>query len=43
MRYSCGSWHNFYVEVIEGLQQGDRAITSSYSQMANMEQVQLGQ
>jgi HlyD family secretion protein len=38
-----GRRNNRYVEVIEGLQQGDRVITSSYRQMADMERVQLGQ
>ena len=38
-----GRRNNRYVEVIEGLQQGDRVITSSYRQMADMERVQLSQ
>lgn len=38
-----GRRNNRYVEVIEGLEQGDRVITSSYRQMADMERVQLGQ
>lgn len=36
-----GRRNNRYVEVREGLQQGDRVITSSYSQMLEMERVQL--
>ncbi len=36
-----GRRYNRYVEVREGLQQGDRVITSSYSQMLEMERVQL--
>jgi len=38
-----GRRNNRYVEVIEGLQQGDRVITSSYRQMSEMERVQLSQ
>jgi len=38
-----GRRNNRYVEVIDGLQQGDRVITSSYRQMADMQRVQLGQ
>ena len=38
-----GRRKNRYVEVIDGLQQGDRVITSSYRQMADMQRVQLGQ
>ena len=38
-----GRRNNRYVEVIDGLQQGDRVITSSYRQMADMERVQLRQ
>jgi len=38
-----GRRNNRYVEVIEGLQQGDRVITSSYRQMDDMERVQLSQ
>jgi len=36
-----GRRNNRYVEVREGLQQGDRVITSSYSQMEDMERIQL--
>jgi len=36
-----GRRNNRYVEVREGLKQGDRVITSSYSQMEDMERVQL--
>lgn len=36
-----GRRNNRYVEVREGLEQGDRVITSSYSQMDDMERVQL--
>ncbi len=36
-----GRRNNRYVEVREGLQQGDRVITSSYSQMLKMERIQL--
>ena len=36
-----GRRNNRYVDVIEGLQQGDRVITSSYRQMVDMELVQL--
>lgn len=38
-----GRRNNRYVEVIDGLQQGDRVITSSYRQMDDMERVQLAQ
>ena len=38
-----GRRNNRYVEVIDSLQQGDRVITSSYRQMADMQRVQLGQ
>lgn len=38
-----GRRNNRYVEVREGLQVGDRVITSSYSQMENMERIQLTQ
>ena len=38
-----GRRNNRYVEVREGLQQGDRVITSSYSQMQDMERIQLTQ
>jgi HlyD family secretion protein len=38
-----GRRNNRYVEVIDGLQQGDRVITSSYRQMDDMERVQLSQ
>lgn len=38
-----GRRNNRYVEVIEGLQQNDRVITSSYRQMEDMERVQLSQ
>ncbi len=36
-----GRRNNRFVEVREGLQQGDRVITSSYSQMEDMERIQL--
>lgn len=36
-----GRRNNRYVEVREGLQQGERVITSSYSQMEDMERIQL--
>ncbi|GJM13855.1 MAG: ABC transporter permease [Pseudohongiella sp.] len=38
-----GRRNNRYVEVLDGLQQGDRVITSSYRQMDDMERVQLSQ
>ena len=38
-----GRRNNRYIEVIDGLQQGDRVITSSYRQMDDMERVQLAQ
>lgn len=38
-----GRRNNRFVEVIEGLQQGDRVITSGYGQMENMERIQLTQ
>ena len=38
-----GRRNNRYVEVREGLQQGERVITSSYSRMEDMERVQLTQ
>lgn len=38
-----GRRNNRYVEVIEGLQQGDRVITSGYRQMDDMERIQLTQ
>ncbi len=38
-----GRRNNRYVEVREGLQQGDRVITSSYGQMNDMERIQLTQ
>lgn len=38
-----GRRNNRYVEVIEGLERGDRVITSSYRQMDEMERVQLSQ
>jgi HlyD family secretion protein len=38
-----GRRNNRYVEVREGLQQDDRVITSSYSQMEDMERIQLTQ
>lgn len=38
-----GRRNNRFVEVHEGLQQGDRVITSSYSQMEDMERIQLTQ
>ncbi|MDD9891308.1 MAG: HlyD family efflux transporter periplasmic adaptor subunit [Gammaproteobacteria bacterium] len=38
-----GRRNNRYVEVREGLQQGERVITSSYSQMEDMERIQLTQ
>lgn len=37
----AGRRNNRYVEVREGLEQGDRVITSSYGQMQDMERVQL--
>ncbi|MCB1666268.1 MAG: HlyD family efflux transporter periplasmic adaptor subunit [Pseudomonadales bacterium] len=36
-----GRRNNRFVEVLEGLQQGERVITSSYSQMLDMERIQL--
>lgn len=39
----AGRRNNRFVEVQEGLQQGDRVITSSYSQMEDMERIQLTQ
>lgn len=36
-----GRRNNRFVEVREGLQQGDRVITSSYAQMLEMERIQL--
>jgi len=36
-----GRRNNRFIEVREGLQQGDRVITSSYSQMADMERIQV--
>ena len=38
-----GRRNNRFVEVQEGLQQGDRVITSSYSQMEDIERIQLTQ
>ncbi|MXY90801.1 MAG: efflux RND transporter periplasmic adaptor subunit [Gammaproteobacteria bacterium] len=38
-----GRRNNRYVEVREGLQQGERVITSSYSRMEDMERIQLTQ
>ncbi|MEX2131051.1 MAG: hypothetical protein WD772_06150, partial [Pseudohongiellaceae bacterium] len=38
-----GRRNNRYVEVQEGLQAGDRVITSSYGQMTDMERIQLTQ
>lgn len=38
-----GRRNNRFVEVHEGLQQGDQVITSSYSQMEDMERIQLTQ
>ena len=38
-----GRRNNRYVEVREGLQEGDQVITSSYSQMDDMERIQLTQ
>ena len=38
-----GRRNNRYVEVREGLRQGERVITSSYGQMADMERIQLTQ
>ena len=38
-----GRRNNRYVEVREGLEQGDRVITSSYSQMEDMERIQLSE
>ncbi|MBT3531153.1 MAG: HlyD family efflux transporter periplasmic adaptor subunit [Gammaproteobacteria bacterium] len=40
---SVGRRNNRYVEVRDGLNQGDRVITSSYSQMEDMERIQLSQ
>ena len=36
-----GRRNNRFVEIIDGLQAGDRVITSSYSQMLTMERIQL--
>lgn len=36
-----GRRNNRFVEIVDGLQQGDRVITSSYSQMLTMERIQL--
>lgn len=36
-----GRRNNRYVEVREGLEQGERVVTSSYSQMEDMERIQL--
>jgi HlyD family secretion protein len=36
-----GRRNNRFVEVIAGLQQGDRVITSGYGQMQDMERIQL--
>ena len=38
-----GRRNNRYVEVREGLQEGEQVITSSYSQMDDMERIQLTQ
>jgi len=38
-----GRRNNRFVEVIEGLEQGDRVITSGYGQMEDMERIQLTQ
>jgi HlyD family secretion protein len=38
-----GRRNNRYVEVREGLEQGERVVTSSYSQMEDMERIQLTQ
>ena len=38
---TAGRRNNRYLEVRDGLQQGERVITSSYSQMRDMERVQL--
>ena len=38
---SAGRRNNRFLEVRDGLQQGERVITSSYSQMRDMERVQL--
>ncbi|MBT8146859.1 MAG: HlyD family efflux transporter periplasmic adaptor subunit [Gammaproteobacteria bacterium] len=38
---SAGRRNNRFLEVREGLQQGERVITSSYGQMSDMERVQL--
>ena len=38
-----GRRNNRFVEVREGLQQGERVVTSSYSQMEDMERIQLTQ
>ncbi len=40
---SVGRRNNRYVEVRDGLREGDRVITSSYSQMEDMERIQLSQ
>ena len=36
-----GRRNNRFIEVVEGLAQGDRVITSGYGQMEGMERVQL--
>ncbi len=36
-----GRRNNRFVEIVDGLQQGERVITSSYSQMLTMERIQL--
>jgi len=38
---TAGRRNNRYLEVRQGLEQGERVITSSYSQMSDMERVQL--
>lgn len=39
----AGRRNNRFIEIVDGLQQGDRVITSSYSQMLDMERIQLTQ
>jgi len=36
-----GRRNNRFIEIVDGLQQGDRVITSSYAQMLTMERIQL--
>jgi len=40
---SVGRRNNRYIEVLDGLEQNDRVITSGYGQMANMDRIQLVQ